>query len=83
MGAARAREEIALSELPTEDGEYLFSVICRTFSSPVTMNGHADDRSWREPVERCLAIWRSCAAALGSAQLDAFAPAASSQQEGE
>ena len=48
------------------------------------MNGYAgDDRTWRQPVEQCLAIWRSCATALGTGRLDAFAPEAPPNEDVE
>ncbi len=61
----RARTRIAQSRLPTQTAEYLFSVVIRAFPPSNAMNGHADDRSWLEPVERCIGLWRDCEAALG------------------
>jgi MoxR-like ATPase len=70
FGAAQAwvgnaRALIAHSKLPTQTAEYLFAVVLRAFSPSNALNGHADDRSWRDPVERCIALWRDCEAALG------------------
>jgi MoxR-like ATPase len=70
FGAAQAwvgnaRSLIARSRLPAETAEYLFAVVVRSFSPSNAMNGHADDRSWREPVEQCIGLWRECEAALG------------------
>jgi MoxR-like ATPase len=61
----RARSLIARSKLPAQAAEYLHSVVCRAFPPSNAMNGHADDRSWQEPVERCLAFWHTCESALG------------------
>jgi len=58
---------IARSELPSQSAEYLFSVVCRAFPPSRALNGHPADRSWAEPVERCLALLRTCESALGSA----------------
>jgi MoxR-like ATPase len=63
----RARSFIAQSGLPTQSAEYLFGVVCRAFPPSNAMNGHPDDRSWQAPIERCLELWRTCEAALGSA----------------
>jgi MoxR-like ATPase len=61
----KARTLIAGSRLPTQTAEYVHSVVCHAFPPSNLMNGHADDRSWRGPVERCLELWRECDAALG------------------
>jgi MoxR-like ATPase len=61
-----ARSAIAASRLPTETAEYLHSVVCRAFPPSNAMNGHANDRSWQRPVERCIALWQQCEAALGA-----------------
>jgi MoxR-like ATPase len=71
FGAARtwatnARSLIAASRLPTQTAEYLHAVVLRAFPPSNALNGHTDDRSWREPVERCIALWRDCEASLGT-----------------
>jgi MoxR-like ATPase len=70
FGAAQAwvgnaRTLIAGSRLPTQTAEYVHSVVCRAFPPSNLMNGLSNDRTWREPVERCLDLWRDCEAALG------------------
>jgi MoxR-like ATPase len=75
FGAAQAwvgnaRSLIARSRLPAQTAEYLFAVVLRAFPPSNAMNGHTEDRSWREPVERCIALWRDCEAALGELVTD-------------
>jgi len=68
----RARALIARSNLPTQTADYLFAVVLRTAGPSNAMNGHSDDRSWQEPVERCIALWGDCEAALGELVPDEY-----------
>jgi MoxR-like ATPase len=69
---AQTRRTVAATRLDPEGAEYLFGVVCHRFPPPNGWSGAADAAS-REPVERCLAVWRACEEALGGA---ADAPAA-------
>jgi hypothetical protein len=72
--AVKARSLIARSGLPTQTAEFLFSVICRAYPPSNAMNGHPDDRSWSEPVNRCIELWHQCEAALGGADSESDDP---------
>ncbi len=60
-----ARSEIARSWLPQESADYLFNVIVRSNAPSGQLSAGTGDRSWKDPVRHCLALWCRCERALG------------------
>jgi MoxR-like ATPase len=61
------RERIAATGLGDHEAEYLFAVMVRTYPPARAMTGAANQRAWEQHLEECLAVRRTCSAALGDA----------------
>jgi len=70
----RVRSAIADTGLPGDSAQYLCSVIFRHSQPSSTLSGYEQDDSWRVPVDRCLEIWRACAAGLGGSEVAGGSP---------